>query len=82
MNDVFENIPGYSYGAPEVPASPVSPREFDDLKISVGFTEQDQRYLRSLVKSSQPRPGKSSHIGQWHHRRHSQPCQALSHARR
>jgi Protoglobin len=41
-----EHIPGYSYGAAEVARSPVSLRELEDLKISAGFTEQDQRYLR------------------------------------
>jgi hypothetical protein len=46
MNDVSENIPGYSYGAPEVPASSASPRELEDLKITAGFTEKDQRSLR------------------------------------
>lgn len=43
---VSENIPGYSYGAAEVARSPVSMRELEDLKVSAGFTEEDQRYLR------------------------------------
>jgi Protoglobin len=42
---VSEHIPGYSYGTTEVARSPVSMRELDDLKISAGFTEEDQRYL-------------------------------------
>jgi hypothetical protein len=49
MNEVkvvSQYIPGYSYGTPEVPKSPVSLSELQDLKISVGFTEQDQVYLR------------------------------------
>ena len=46
MEKVSEHIPGYSYGTAEVAASPISMRELDDLKISTGFTEEDQRYLR------------------------------------
>jgi len=46
MKKVSEQIPGYSYGADEVARSPVSIQELDDLKVSAGFTEEDQRYLR------------------------------------
>src|SRR5271166_366535 len=46
MRKVAEQIPGYSYGTPEVAKSPVSVRELDNLEISAGFTEEDQRYLR------------------------------------
>ena len=46
MKKVSEHIPGYSYGTAEVAKSPVSMMEFYDLKISAGFTEEDQRYLR------------------------------------
>ena len=46
MKKVSEHIPGYSYGTAEVARSPVSMRELDDLKISAGFTDEDQRYLR------------------------------------
>jgi hypothetical protein len=40
------HIPGYTYGAAAVPPSPVSLEEFELLKKSVLFTEEDQRYLR------------------------------------
>jgi hypothetical protein len=43
---IAEHIHGYTYGTPEVAKSSVSMRELEDLKISVGFTEDDQRYLR------------------------------------
>jgi hypothetical protein len=49
MNEVkvvSQHIPGYSYGTPDVPKSPVSLSELQDLKTSVGFTEQDHAYLR------------------------------------
>jgi protoglobin len=46
MKKVIESIPGYSYGAPDVPRSPVSTHELESLKISAGFTDEDQRYLR------------------------------------
>ena len=39
-------IPGYSNGASDVGTSPVSMREFEELKISAGFTQEDERYLR------------------------------------
>jgi len=46
MKQVSEHIPGYSYGTAEVAPSPLSTRELEELKISAGFTEEDQRYLR------------------------------------
>ena len=41
-----DQIPGYSYGAAEVPNSLVSPEELADLQTSAGFTEEDRRFLR------------------------------------
>jgi hypothetical protein len=46
VTKVADHIPGYSYGTAEVAKSPISMRELQDLKASVGFTEQDQQYLR------------------------------------
>jgi hypothetical protein len=46
MKQVSEHIPGYSYGTAKVAPSPVSMRELAELKISAGFTEDDERYLR------------------------------------
>jgi hypothetical protein len=46
MEGFREHIPGYSYGAADVPASPVSILELEELKIGAGFTEEDERYLR------------------------------------
>jgi hypothetical protein len=39
-------IPGYAYGSDEIARSPVSVPQLDQLKISAGFTEEDQRCLR------------------------------------
>jgi Protoglobin len=39
-------IAGYTYGSAEVGTSPVSMQEFEALKITAGFTEEDVRYLR------------------------------------
>jgi hypothetical protein len=39
-------MPGCSYETGEVARSPVSLRELDDLKISAGFKEEEQRHLR------------------------------------
>lgn len=41
----MQTIPGYTYGDPEVVKSPVSMAEFDRLKESVGFTEEDKEHL-------------------------------------
>ena len=38
---VRKDIHGYAFGAPEVPASPISLQELEQLKISVGFSEED-----------------------------------------
>jgi hypothetical protein len=46
MKKAAEHIHGYTCGTAKVAASPVSMRELDELKISVGFTEQCQRYQR------------------------------------
>jgi hypothetical protein len=46
MKKIAESIPGYSYGAAEVATSPVSVSDLENLKISAGFTEEDQYYLR------------------------------------
>src|SRR5690606_39387868 len=39
-------ISGYSYGAPALPASPISLAELDLLKQTVLWTDDDERYLR------------------------------------
>lgn len=46
MKKITEYIHGYTYGTSEVAPSTVSMQELEELKISVGFTEQDQQYLR------------------------------------
>jgi len=46
MNQASEGIPGYTYGTSEVARSAVSPQELDLLKISAGFTPEDERYLQ------------------------------------
>ena len=46
MKMAAEHILGYTYGSAEVAMSPVSMRELEELKISAGFTEEDERYLR------------------------------------
>jgi len=46
MKNVAESIPGYSYGEAGVARSPVSVQDLEQLKISAGFTDEDQRFLR------------------------------------
>jgi len=45
MRKVAEHIAGYTYGEAEIAVSPVSMQELENLKVSVGFTDEDQRYL-------------------------------------
>jgi hypothetical protein len=45
MKQIAGEISGYTYGLDEVTTSPISLRELGDLKVSVGFTEEDQRSL-------------------------------------
>ncbi len=40
------DIAGYDYGSSAVPASSVSLEELEQLKITVGFTGEDERYLQ------------------------------------
>jgi hypothetical protein len=46
MSNISEDIPGYTYGAPEVTRSTLSVSDLASLKISAGFTDEDQRCLR------------------------------------
>jgi hypothetical protein len=45
MREAAENIAGYAFGAAEIPRSPVTLQDLEQLKISVGFTDEDVRYL-------------------------------------
>lgn len=40
------SIPGYTFGEPQVPHSPISLAEFDELKQTALFTDDDVRALR------------------------------------
>jgi hypothetical protein len=44
MKRVADHIHRYTYATVDVTVSPVSTREWEDLKVSVGFTDEDQRY--------------------------------------
>ncbi|MGA2230439.1 MAG: protoglobin domain-containing protein [Tepidisphaeraceae bacterium] len=46
MKMVADQIPGYTYASPQVAMSPISLGELVDLKISVGFTQEDHQYLQ------------------------------------
>lgn len=41
-------IPGYTYGTPAVPQAPIDDEDFELLKKTVLFTEEDERYLRMV----------------------------------
>jgi hypothetical protein len=46
MKQVAEDIHGYDYGLANVGTSPISLRELEDLKVTVGFTLEDEHYLQ------------------------------------
>ncbi len=46
MKKVAEHISGYTYGSAEVSASAVSLEDLENLKVTVGWTEEDERYRR------------------------------------
>jgi hypothetical protein len=41
-----DEIPGYSYGSDAVERAHVNVQDLEQLKVSVGFTAEDERYLR------------------------------------
>jgi protoglobin len=46
MKKVADEIPGYTYGTAAVTTSEVSLEELEKLKVSAGFTPEDERFLR------------------------------------
>jgi hypothetical protein len=46
MKKVAEVIPGYSYGSADVAPSAVALAELEKLKVSAGFTAEDEKFLR------------------------------------
>lgn len=46
MKRVADHIHGYTYGEAGVPPSGISAPEFENLKTSVGFTPETERYLK------------------------------------
>ena len=46
MKLVSNQIDGYAFGSSQVSTSPISMEELESLKASVGFTEEDERFLR------------------------------------
>jgi hypothetical protein len=46
MTRVAENLRGYAYGEADISSSPVSLEDLERLKATVGFTAEDERYLR------------------------------------
>jgi hypothetical protein len=46
MTRLAADLPGYSYGAAEIARSSVSLEELAELKVSAGFTDEDERFLR------------------------------------
>lgn len=88
---IAENIPGYTYGGPEVSKSPITPKELELLKRAVGFTEEDERHLRAagavlaeqteaLVERWRAVISAHPHLSQYSKRPDGQPDPHYSHA--
>jgi len=46
MAKIVGDMPAYTYGTSAVGTSPITLKELQDLKVSVGFTADDERYLQ------------------------------------
>jgi Protoglobin len=46
MKKVADEIPAYTYGTPAVAVSPVTLDDLEKLKVSAGFTTEDEKFLR------------------------------------
>jgi hypothetical protein len=46
MKKVAHEIPGYTYGTAGVAPSAASPEDLENLKVTAGFTAEDERFLR------------------------------------
>ena len=44
---VADEIPGYDYGSPKLAKSPVTTDELEEIQKTAGFTNTDERWLRS-----------------------------------
>jgi hypothetical protein len=77
-------IPGYDYDTDRVPHSPVTLQDLAELKATVGFTEEDQRYLalagetlapqaEAMVDAWRAKIGRQPHLAKWFFRPDGQP---------
>jgi protoglobin len=46
LKTISANIPGYSYGTTGAAQSPLTMADLENLKVSAGFTAEDEQYLR------------------------------------
>jgi hypothetical protein len=46
MKKIIGDMPAYTYGTAAVATSPITLQELESLKVSVGFSAEDERYLR------------------------------------
>ena len=46
MKKIADEIPAYTYGTPAVQASSVSLNQLEQLKVTAGFTREDEQFLR------------------------------------
>ena len=51
MAKIMEDMPAYTYGTASVRKSTVTLKELAELKVSVGFTADDERYLRKAGRA-------------------------------
>ena len=83
MKKVADEIPAYTYGTTAVAASPVTLDDLEKLKVSAGFTAEDEQFLRLAgeVLADQAKQI-VLHWRSGDHREHSQSRQTFAHAGR
>jgi len=55
VETVAEKIPGYEFGTSQTPRSPVTTDELRKLEESVGWTDQDAKWLRTAAETLVPK---------------------------
>ena len=80
---IAEQVPGYTYGTDAVAPSPITLQELEALKVSVGFTEEDQRLSAAGRRSPNGSDSRDrTSLAQRHYRWHTEPGAALTLTRR
>lgn len=64
QHQAAEEIPGYRLGSPDLPRSPITMDELEELKKSLLFTDEDVKYLRMSYDVLEPNVAEL--VGVWY----------------